>query len=148
VATGGSLANVKIGAFKGGVVELTVVGKNDQRSVPYATVSIYSQGNPMSGSTGPEGTVWFRLPPGEFTVVGTKQGMVQAQTQATVAEGETNRVKLELELPAPGTDLRAVANTTAPPQRQDHKKVALLLQAIAFIGIMGVFFWMARKRKR
>jgi len=148
VATGETLANVKIEAFKGGVVELTVVGKNDQKFIPNVTVSVYSQGNPMSGSTGPEGIVWFRLPPGQFTVVGTKQGMVQAQTQATVAEGETNRVKLELELPAPGSDLRVVAKTTAAPQGQYHKKVALLLQTIVFFGIIGVFFWMARKRKR
>jgi hypothetical protein len=147
VATGETLANVKIEAFKGGVVEITVVAKNDQKFIPNAIVSVYAEGNPTSGSTGPEGMVWFRLPPGQFTVIGTKQGMIPEQTQATVAEGETNRVKLELELPAPGTDLRAVANTTAPPQRQDHKKVALLLQAIVFFGIIGVFFWIARKRK-
>jgi uncharacterized GH25 family protein len=148
VATGETLANVKIEAFKGGVVELTVVGKNDQKFIPNAIVSVYAEGNPMSGSTGPEGMVWFRLPPGQFTVIATKHGMIPEQTQATVAEGETNRVKLELEPPAGGSDLRVVAKTVAAPQRQDRKKVPLLLQAIVLFGIAGVLFWIARKRKR
>lgn len=99
VAPGETLANITISAFKGGVVKLTVVGKKDQRVIPEVNVSAFGEGYPASGVTGSHGVVWFRLPPGQFVLFGKKQGLAQAETQVTVAEGQTNDVQLELELP-------------------------------------------------
>ena len=99
VTSGDALENITIKAFKGGIVKLTVVGKGDQRAMPEVNVSAYGEGYPASGMTGPEGVAWFRLPPGQFVVFGKKHGLSQAQVEATVAEGQTNPVTLELDLP-------------------------------------------------
>jgi protocatechuate 3,4-dioxygenase beta subunit len=100
VAAGETARNVKIQAFKGGVVEVVVVGKNDQKVVPDVNVSAYSEGYPASGTTGNDGVARFRLPPGEFTMYAVRQGRSPAQAQATVADGATNRVRLELDVPS------------------------------------------------
>ena len=100
VATGETARDVKIPAFKGAVVQVTVLGKADQKGVPDVNVSAYSEEYPVNGITAKDGTVWFRLPAGQFNFFAIKQGMSQAQSQTTVADGETNRVRLELNTPS------------------------------------------------
>jgi protocatechuate 3,4-dioxygenase beta subunit len=100
VTAGETARDVKIQAFKGAVLEVTVVGKADQKGVPDANVSAYSEDYQVTGTTAKDGTVWFRLPAGQFSMIAGKQGLSQAQSQARVADGETNRVKLELNTPS------------------------------------------------
>jgi protocatechuate 3,4-dioxygenase beta subunit len=165
VATGETARDVKIQAFKGGIVELTAVGKDGERVLPGADVSAYSEGYPVSGVTGPGGVAWFRLPPGEFMFFGAKPGVAQAQTQATVTEGETNRVKLELDLPPQEIAMSGGGTNGAPHpalpmmnplSRKPEAASSNVLVAwpgnyktilIVLLGIAGVLFWMMRKRK-
>jgi uncharacterized GH25 family protein len=153
---GEAVANVRIEAFKGGVVELTVVGKGDQRIVPDANVSAYGEGYPASGSTGTNGVAWFRLPPGQFILFGKKQGVAQA----TVAEGTTNHVTLELDMPAASDVLNAavkigapskretVSNPLAPGVRSQHTFVSRRVLLMVLVGISSVVFWFLRKQRR
>lgn len=100
VASGKTTRDVKVPAFKGGTVEVSVVGKNDKKGMSGMNVSVYSEGYQQSAMTGADGVAHFRLPPGEFTVYASRQGASQSQEQATVTDGETSRVTLEIEPPS------------------------------------------------
>jgi protocatechuate 3,4-dioxygenase beta subunit len=100
IAAGDTARDVKIQAFKGGVVEVTVVGKSDQKAFANVGVSAYSEGLQVSGTTDARGIAWLRLAPGSFSLYAMKEGMSQAQVQTTVIDGQTNRVKLELNSPS------------------------------------------------
>ena len=96
VAAGQTLTDVQIQAYKGGVLEVTVRGKNNHELLADAGVSVNSEGYNRSGSTGTNGVAYFRLPPGQFNVYANKQDWSQAQAQTTVTEGQTTLVTIEL----------------------------------------------------
>jgi uncharacterized GH25 family protein len=168
VAPGETLTNVKISAFKGGVVKLTVVGKSNQRVVPEVNVSAFGEGYPASGVTSVEGVAWFRLPPGQFVLFGKKLGLAQAETQAMVAEGLTNYVRLELGLPLE-IAVNEPKKSEEPPSLQTQPRlppqsatqsfsprplsvtpnpsVRWPRVVIVLFVIGAVVFWMAQKRK-
>lgn len=99
VTAGETARNVTIEAFKGGVIEVTVVGKSDQKALSGANISAYAQGYQAASTTGANGIALLRLPPGPFTISAMKQGRAQAQTQTSVTDGATNRVRLVLNSP-------------------------------------------------
>jgi len=100
VPAGQSVSDLQIQAYKGGVVEVTVRGKNSHASLADAGVSVSSADFNRGGSTGTNGVTYFRLPPGQFTVFANKPDWSQAQTQATVTEGQTAQVTIELAEPS------------------------------------------------
>ena len=100
VAAGQSVSGVQIQAYKGGVVEVTVRGKNSHALLADAGVSVNSEDFNRSSSTATNGVAYFRLPPGQFTVYANKQDWSQAQTQTTVTEGQTAQVTIELGEPS------------------------------------------------
>ena len=99
VTAGETARNVTIEAFKGGVVEVTVVGKNDQKALVGANISAYAQDYQAAATTSANGIALLRLPPGPFTISAMKQGRAQVQTQTTVTDGATNTVRLVLNSP-------------------------------------------------
>ncbi|MGO8766537.1 MAG: carboxypeptidase regulatory-like domain-containing protein [Limisphaerales bacterium] len=102
VAVGQTLPDVQLQAYKGGVVEVTVVGSDHHQPLADASVSVYSGNgrdyNP-GGLTGTNGKAYFRLSPGQFSVAANKPDWSQAQSQATATEGQTSQVTIEM--PAP-----------------------------------------------
>ena len=100
VAAGQSVSDVQIQAYKGGVVEVTVRGKNSHELLADAGVSVNSEDFNRGSSTGTNGVAYFRLPPGQFSVYANKQDWSQAQTQTTVTEGQTAQVTIELGEPS------------------------------------------------
>ena len=99
VAAGETASDVQIQAYKGGVVEVTVRGKNNHEPLADAGVSVNNEDYNRSGSTGTNGVAYFRLPPGQFNAFANKQDWSQAQTQATVTEGQTTQLTIELGAP-------------------------------------------------
>ncbi len=99
VAAGQSTAGVQMPAYKGGVVEVTVRGKNTHGLLAGAEVSMNSEGYSRGATTGTNGVAYFRLSPGQFNVFVTKQDWAQAQEQATVTDGQTTQVTVELAEP-------------------------------------------------
>jgi protocatechuate 3,4-dioxygenase beta subunit len=99
VVSGQTERNVKVQTSKGGVVEVTVVNKADRKPVAGVQVAAYSQEYQGNAVTGPDGKAMMRLPPGQFTMFAMRTGSAQSQTQETVAEDETNRVRIELPSP-------------------------------------------------
>jgi len=101
VAAGETVRGVQIEAYKGAVVEVTVRGKDNHEPLANASVSVANEDYNRSGSTGTNGVVYFRLPPGQFSVFANKAGWSQVQAQTAVTEGQTTRVTLE-----PGTPFK------------------------------------------
>lgn len=100
VAAGQTAPNVQIQAYKGGVVQVTVRGKKNHELLADAGVQVSSQDFNRGGSTGTNGMVYFRMPPGQYAVFANKQDWSQAQTQATVTDGRTTEVAIELGEPS------------------------------------------------
>ena len=61
-----------------------------------APVSVNRQDYNHASSTGTNGVALFRLPPGQFNVFVNKPDWSTAQIQATVTEGQTTQVTIEL----------------------------------------------------
>jgi protocatechuate 3,4-dioxygenase beta subunit len=99
VAAGETAPEVQIQAYKGGVMEVTVRGKNSHELITNAGVSVNNQDYNRGGLTGTNGVASFRVPPGQLNVFANKQDWSQAQAQATVTEGQTISVTIELDAP-------------------------------------------------
>jgi protocatechuate 3,4-dioxygenase beta subunit len=100
VVAGETASDVQIQAFKGGVAEVIVRGKNNHEPIADAGVSVNNGDYNRSGSTKTNGMAYFRLPPGQYTAFANKQDWSQTQTQATVTEGQTTQVTIELGEPS------------------------------------------------
>jgi Carboxypeptidase regulatory-like domain len=96
VVIGETAPAVQIQADKGGVLEITVRGKKNHEPLADVGVGIYNEDYNRGGSTGTNGVASFRLLPGQFSMNGNKQNWSPAQVQATVTEGQTTRVNLDL----------------------------------------------------
>ncbi len=96
VAAGETVPGVQIQAYKGGVVEVTVRAKDNHELLTDAGVSVANEDYNRSGSTGTNGVASFRLPSGQFNVFANKEDWSQAQMQATVTEGQTTRLTIDL----------------------------------------------------
>jgi protocatechuate 3,4-dioxygenase beta subunit len=96
VASGQTVRDVEIQAYKGGVVEVTVRGEKNHQLLAGAPVTVNSQDYNHASLTDTNGVAFFRLPPGQFNVFVNKPGWAMAQTQATVTEGQTTQVTIEL----------------------------------------------------
>ena len=79
---------------------VTVRGKNSHELLADAGVSVNNGDYNRGGSTGTNGVAYFRLPPGQFSLYANKQDWSQAQTQATVTDGQTTQVTIELGEPS------------------------------------------------
>jgi protocatechuate 3,4-dioxygenase beta subunit len=99
VAAGQTVSGLQMQAYKGGVVEVTVRGKDNHELLADAGVSVNNEDYNRGGETGTNGVAYFRLPPGQFNVYANKQDWSQAQTHTTVTEGETTSVTIELGAP-------------------------------------------------
>ena len=99
VAAGETAPDVQIQAYKGGVLEVTVRGKDNHELLADAGVSVNNEDYNRGGSTGTNGVAYFRLPPGQFNVYANKQDWSQAQVQATVTDGQTTQITIELGSP-------------------------------------------------
>jgi Carboxypeptidase regulatory-like domain len=99
VAASQAANGVQIQAYKGGVVEVTVRGKNNHEPLADAVAQVSSQDFNRASSTGTNGMAYFRVPPGQYTVFANKPDWSQAQEQATVTDGQTTLVTVELGAP-------------------------------------------------
>ncbi len=99
VTAGQAVSGVQLQAYKGGVVEVTVRGKNSHELLADAQVSVNNNDFSRSDTTGTNGVAYIRLPPGQFYISVNKPDWSQAQEQATVIDGQTTQVTVELNAP-------------------------------------------------
>ena len=96
INSGQTVPDVQLQAYKGGVVEVTVRGKKNHEMLADAGVTVNSKDDNHASSTSADGVAFLRLPPGQFNVFVNKPDWSTAQAQATVAEGQTTQVTIEL----------------------------------------------------
>ena len=119
VESGATNREVKITASHGGVLEVTV---RDAQGKPIkdAGVTVASPGG-RSAQTTDQGVARFRLAPGPYTVLGSKEGLSGQQIQAVCERDQTNRVEVSLES-AP-----RFAGTVLDPQGKPAPGIAVML---------------------
>ncbi len=99
VESGQTASDVKITATRGGLLEVSVLGKVDQQPIAGAGISAYKPGYQTSSGSGSNGLAVLRLPPGEYKVWANKDDSRSEQSDATVEAGRTNRLQIELSPP-------------------------------------------------
>ena len=99
LTAGQAVTGVQIQAYKGGVLEVTVRGNKNHEVLAGATVSMNSGDYNSSVTTGSNGVASFRAPPGPFNVFAMKPGWTQAQTQGSLADGQTTQVTISMGAP-------------------------------------------------
>ena len=95
VATGQAVNNVQVKATKGGVLEVRVRAKTDQKPVAGMNVNAYSEAFQGAGQTDNDGLARVRLPAGQYNVSSYKEGWSTTQDTASVQASQTNRFEME-----------------------------------------------------
>ena len=113
VVAGEATPGKQIQAYKGGILAVTVQTKNTHEYLAGAQVSMNSEDYNRSGTTGTNGVAYFRLPPGQFSLYASKPDWSSAQQQATVTDGQTTEVTVEL--PAPFKVSGVVRDSSGAP---------------------------------
>ena len=101
VESGQTNRGVQLTAVRGGLLEVSVLGKNDRKPLPQVKVNAFRQGGgvgtaPAPAVSGPDGIARLRLLPGDYQVNANDGSMFLAQASASVEAGQTNRVEIEV----------------------------------------------------
>lgn len=99
VEVGQVTRDVQVSATRGGLLEVTVVGKSDHKPVVEASVNAAKEAYQTGTGSGTDGSALLRLPPGEYQVSAYRQNSRSEPTSVTVAAGQTNRIEIELNPP-------------------------------------------------
>ncbi len=127
VESGQVTRDLQLHAIRGGLLQVTVVGKTKHQPRPQAQVSASREQYQAAGTADPDGVVLLRLPPGDYQVNAFVQGASQENSSASVEAGKTNRLEIELadplkvtgvvrgpdDKPAPGLEVRLVGGFSA-----------------------------------
>jgi len=100
VESGQTTRDVQVSATRGGFLEVTVIGKTDQQLIGGASINAYKEAYQGGTGSGSNGIALLRLPAGEYSVHAYKEGARSERNEATVEEGRTNQLQIEL-APAP-----------------------------------------------
>ncbi len=99
VEAGQTTRDVKVSATRGGFLEVAVLGKEDRKPMPDVGVQASKEAYQMGGSSGSNGVTLLRLPAGEYHVSAYKENSRSEGTAATVENGRTNHLDIELASP-------------------------------------------------
>ena len=99
VESGKTTPGVQVTAARGGLLEATVLGKNDRKPLPQVMVNAYRENFQSAARSDSNGIALLRLPPGDYQVVASRESMPANQTSASVEAGKTNRVEIEIAAP-------------------------------------------------
>ena len=127
VETGQAVRDVQVKAVRGGVLEVTVVGKADRKSLAAVAVNAYSPEFQSGAKTDSQGVARLRLLPGEFQITAHQENSNSENTPATVMADKTNRVEVTL---AGAPRLRGVVH------RPDGQPAAGL--GVSLVGVFGL----------
>ena len=101
VESGQTNRGVEVTAVRGGFLEVTVLGEKDRKPMAKVGVSAYKQNFQSGGQSGSNGIALLRLLPGDYQVSASRESMsgMQNQTAASVEDGKTNKVEIEITPP-------------------------------------------------
>jgi protocatechuate 3,4-dioxygenase beta subunit len=97
VEAGQALRGVTLKAVRGGLLEVTVLGKNDHKPQAKVGISAYKENFQSATASDSNGLAVLRLPPGDYQLYASRgQPGVPQQLSASVEAGRTNRAEMEL----------------------------------------------------
>jgi protocatechuate 3,4-dioxygenase beta subunit len=96
VTTGQAVNNVQLKATKGGLLEVRVHAKADQKPIGQMNINAYSEAYQGSAITDSNGVGRMRLPAGQFNISSYKEGWSTTQDSTSVQAGQTNRLEMEV----------------------------------------------------
>jgi hypothetical protein len=99
VEEGKTTRDVKVVVARGGCLEVAVKGTEDGKPVVEANVGAYRREYQANAVTGTNGLALLRLPPGEYQVSVTREGVRGEMVKSEVESGATNRIEVELNPP-------------------------------------------------
>ncbi len=122
VDSGQVTRNVEIPATRGGLLQVTVLGKSDRKPQAQVSVGVYRREFQTTAISDPNGIALLRLPPGDCQVNAFREGARPEQAAATVEAGQTNL--LEIEMP----ELRKVKGVVRGPD--GHPAAGLVVRIV------------------
>jgi protocatechuate 3,4-dioxygenase beta subunit len=99
VEVGKTAGGVQVKATRGALLEVAVLGKNDHKPLPQISVNAYREGFQSAANSDSNGIAHLRLLPGDYQVMAYRESMPGGQVSASVADGQTNRVEIEIAAP-------------------------------------------------
>lgn len=99
VDSGQAVRDLEIPAIRGGLLEGRAVSTEDRQPLEGVIINASREREQSAATTGTDGRVLLRLPPGEYHIFAQRAGVSTQQAQATVEADKTNRVELELSGP-------------------------------------------------
>jgi hypothetical protein len=96
VEIGQTTRDVTMTAIRGGLLEVTILGKGDRKPLSGVSVNAYKESSPSAATSGSNGVALLRLPPGNYRVLASRGNGFPEQASASVEADQTNRVEMEL----------------------------------------------------
>jgi protocatechuate 3,4-dioxygenase beta subunit len=115
---GQTTKDVKVSAVRGGFLAVTVLGKLDRKPLTDVSINAFKETYQTGAGSGTNGVALLRLPPGEYQVSAYKNNSRSEPTAATVEDGRTNRLEIELKPPPKITGIVRDASGKAVPDLQ------------------------------
>lgn len=97
VEKGQTVRDITLHAVKGGLLAVAVLGEKDRQHLGQVTVSAYQQNFQATSVTDSNGLAVMRMMPGDYRINAQKNGWLNGSASASVENGQTNRIEIELE---------------------------------------------------
>lgn len=121
-------AGITVSCSKGGVLEVIALGKKSRERLANVSITAFKNGYQDAVRTSMDGAALLRLPVGEYRLAANRDNTRSETASATIEEGKTNRVELEMPSPisirgivrspdgqpAAGAELRIVGGYSGP----------------------------------
>lgn len=99
VEAGQTVRGIELMATRGGLLEAVVLGKIDRKPLPGFSVNAYKSNFQAAGISDSNGMVRMRVLPGDYQLNAYHPPMGAGQSTASVEDGKTNRVEIEINPP-------------------------------------------------
>jgi hypothetical protein len=99
VESGQTTRDVRVSATRGGFLEVKVLGKKDSQPVAGVSINAHKEAYQGGAGSGTNGFALLRLPAGQYKVTAYKDNSRSEGSDATVEDGRTNRLEIELNPP-------------------------------------------------
>jgi hypothetical protein len=96
VESGQTARGVSITAMHGGLLEVAVLGETDRKPLAQFRVTAYKPNSQSTSDSDSNGIALLRLLPGDYQLMAYRESIQASQIPASVEDGKTNRVEIEI----------------------------------------------------
>jgi protocatechuate 3,4-dioxygenase beta subunit len=99
VEVGKTTSGVQVMATRGGLLEVSVLGKSDRKPLPQVHVNAYKKSFQSTAISDNNGVARLRLPSGDYQIFASRQSIAENQISIRMEVGRTNSLEIELASP-------------------------------------------------